>query len=318
MSNKIISELQYKDKDSISSNNRTYVPCKGKYKISSKDYSNGVIDDYIRESANFSEIKFNGYSMPKSGERKNDDCGRWSIKACFNVTCHRGGMEYGKRFKRSCDDALCPECGDTWLHKEAKRASDKIKAYAKRFRKPSKHLVWSPDPTNLKFAGMGVREMRKIARSDLKEVGCEGGMMILHMFRDRIVDDVKQWYVSPHFHCVGFGWIKVTKEWHARSKAIITNLGVRDSVYNTISYQLSHASIKKGSQTVTWFGTMSNGKMKWYKAPSTVERCPYCNERLIVAEFTEVFEPPPLDWNNDLLPVGSFCVLNSDGRWQSE
>jgi len=280
---------------------RTYVPCKGKYK-------NGVIDDYLQDSYNFFKVRTNGFVMPKSGGIKNDDCGRWGVKGCFNVGSHPDGMEYGKRFKMSCDDPLCPECADTWLFKESRRASDKLNAYAKRFKLPVKHLVWSPDPTYFKFKEMGIKEMRKVCRNDLKEAGCVGGNMILHPFRYRMVDDKKMWYVSPHFHVIGFGWIVTTKELHAKSHAIIKNLGKRDSVKNTMSYLLSHAGVKKGVQTVVWFGTMSNGKMDWYEIPKTTDICPHCEQKLVVAEFTEVFEPPPPEWDDGLLSVGSLFV----------
>jgi len=284
-------------KDSVKSD-RAYVPCKTKYQDS-------VIDDYINNSSNFKTVQYMGFRMPGSNEEpKYDTCGQWGYRVCQNTSCHPGGMEYAQRFQISCFDAYCPTCKGAWAHRQAKSATRKLKAYAQKSHKPAKHIVWSPDPANQKFSGMGIKGLRKLCRKDLKAVNFKAGMLVLHMFRDKEVQGRKVWYVSPHFHIVGFGWITGAE---TLSGAVVKNLGVRDSIYNTVLYQLSHASIKKGGQTVTWGGELSYNKYSTPKGGNSVH-CPYCDDRLAVMSLTVVFKPPCDDWKDGLFIPGSFFV----------
>ena len=284
-----------------SKSTKAYVPCKTKYQDS-------IIEDYANNSANFKTVQYQGFRMPGSNaEPKYDTCGQWGYRVCQNVSCHPGGMEYAQRFQVSCFDAYCPTCKGAWAHRQSKTATKKLKKYQKKYKTPAKHLVWSPDLTNKDFLSMGIKNLRKACRRDLKSVGFKGGMIVLHMFRDKEVQGRKIWYVSPHFHVIGFGWITVTKEWHAKSNAVIKNLGVRDSIYNTVLYQLSHASIKKGVQTVTWVAALSYNKGESPKENNSV-RCPYCNDCLAVLEPTVVFKPPDTVWKDGLFAPGSFFV----------
>jgi len=275
-----------------------YVPCKTKYQDS-------VIDDYARESANFKNIEYLGFRMPGSNDRPKDErCGQWGFRVCQNHSCHPGGQEYAERFQISCFDAYCPTCKGSWAHRQAKSATIKLKAYAKKYHKPAKHIVWSPDMTDQKFKGIGIKGLRKLCRKDLEDVKFKAGMLVLHMFRDKEVQGRKVWYVSPHFHIVGFGWITGAE---TLSGAVVKNLGVRDSIYNTVLYQLSHASIKKGVQTVTWVGGLSYSKGEG-KQPRVTPRCPYCEQRLAVMLTTNVFKPPCDVWKNGMFEPNSFYV----------
>jgi len=285
-----------------------YVPCKTKYQDS-------VIEDYINNSANFKTVQYLGFRMPGSNnEPKKETCGQWGYRVCQNTSCHPGGMEYAERFQVSCFDALCPTCKGAWAHRQSKTATIKLKKYSKKFHTPAKHLTWSPDPNNPKFVEMGIKKLRKACRIDLKAVGFKGGMIVLHMFRDKEIDGRKFWYVSPHFHIIGFGWIEGTKEMSAKSGAIVRNLGVRDSIYNTVLYQLSHASIKKGVQTVTWVASLSYNKGESSKEDNSL-CCPYCDDRLAVLQTTVVFKPPSVDWKCALFEPGSFFLPEKPYVW---
>lgn len=281
---------------------RAYVPLKGKYQ-------NGVIDDYLRDSYNFHDVRWCGVGMPRSGVIKDNNCGRWGVKCCFNTESHPDGKEYGKRFRMSCDRAECPECGDIWLFKSARRATEKIEACAKRYHQPVKHFVWSPNPNNVDVKTAGIKKLREMANNDLTAAGAFGFSLICHPWRDRMIGDKREWYFSPHFHAIGFGWIKVNKDF-GTTRGVVKNLGVRESVMATFMYQLSHAGIKTGFHTVTWYGKMSYGKMSWYKPVLHPDLCPHCDKELVIGEFTVVFDPPPIEWQEGLLLKGSLCVLN--------
>jgi len=81
---------------------------------------------------------------------------------------------------------------------------------------------------------------------------------------------VRFWYIRPHFHIIGYAPRdydnpandpfnpELINEIYESTGYIVKNLGVRDSVYLTAFYQLSHCGVKKGFQTVTWVGALSN------------------------------------------------------------
>jgi len=121
-------------------------------------------------------------------------------------------------------------------------------------------------------------DLRRRTYSISKESGFRGGSCIFHPFREN--DLTKEWYFSPHFHLIGYGWIQGTKEGYARHGWIVKNVGLRKTVSGTALYQLSHAGIHEKYHTVTWFGTLSYNKLKVPRQLPSKETCPICGERL--------------------------------------
>ena len=149
-----------------------------------------------------------------------------------------------------------------------------------------KHPELGSGKEAVKFSGFTKlkRKMSKIA----KKVGFRGGCAIFHPFANEELDEdekitvqvdphtgefdfkalkeyfrkrnknVKLWYIRPHFHLIGYGWIEGAEAEYARSGWVVKNLGVRDSVMATALYQLSHAGYREGQHTVCWIGFMSN------------------------------------------------------------
>ena len=116
---------------------------------------------------------------------------------------------------------------------------------------------------------------------------------------------IRFWYVRPHFHIIGYAprdydnpendsfTPELIEAIYEDTGYIIKNLGVRDSVRNTAHYQLSHCGVKKGIQTVTWFGALSNRNYcKLNPLPKfkpRKPRCPDCDAELY-----------PVRWEPDL------------------
>jgi len=104
-----------------------------------------------------------------------------------------------------------------------------------------------------------------------------------------------EWYFSPHFHVVGLGWTEGTAENYEKTGWIVKGLGIRKSVFWTMEYLLSHAGIRKGVHTVTWFGRLCSNRME--KTPilgKIREICPYCGRDLHPLRFCGTEDPPPL------------------------
>ena len=175
------------------------------------------------------------------------------------------------------------------LGRESNKATRRIEKYEELSKKPAKHIVISV-PSWL--YNEQAKNLRREAYRVLKAVNCKGGTLIFHPFRFH--KDYKEWYYSPHFHCIGFGWISNTEEVYNKEGWIVKNKGLRDSVFATFYYQLSHAGVKKGLHTLTWFGDLSYSKLKVEEEPNP-DVCPLCSAKLRPVYFYGLFGgmPPP-------------------------
>ena len=151
-----------------------------------------------------------------------------------------------------------------------------------------------------------------------------GGMTIFHPFRRKcprcgMVPEMGhktclncgklwfEWYFSPHFHIVGFGWIEGVGEIYKDTGYVVVNVGVRKSVAGTVLYQLSHCGTHQDYHTITWFGALSYNKLKVEPEERTGNTCPTCGRKLIrVGWFGQ--GPDPLDGQ----PEGEYG-LDPDG-----
>ena len=250
------------------------------------------IFERMHEAQNWLDIEQDGWHLPAVDLPK-DDCGKWQTKGCLNVAAHKGtefeGKVFIKTFQKSCYRAACMTCFRKWMARESNKATRRVEKYEKLSGKPAKHIVISV-PSWKYYEEL--RELRKQAYKILKSVNCKGGTLIYHPFRyDK---KTKQWYFSPHFHVIGFGWISNVEEIYNQHGWIVKNKGVRDSVFATFYYQLSHAGIKKGYHTLTWFGDLSYSKLKVEEEPNS-DVCPLCEAKLRLVFHYGLFgwEPPP-------------------------
>lgn len=257
------------------------------------------IFDQLHESSNWYTIEQDGWHLPATKE-SHDWCGKWYAKGCLNVEAHKGteceGKGYVKTFQRSCYRADCVGCEPKWRGRESNKATRRIEKYEEKSGKHAKHIIVSPPQW---LYGKSKKELSKLCYKILKDVGCIGGTVIFHPFRyDK---KYKDWYYSPHFHILGFGWIECVTENYQKNGWIIKNKGFRDSIFATFYYQLSHAGIKKHNHALVWFGDLSYSKLKVEKEDVDNNICPYCHAKLREVESYGVFYCKPPDIEIELL-----------------
>ena len=164
------------------------------------------IFEQMHESTNWFWIEHEEWHLPGTKEA-HDWCGKWLTKGCLNVQAHKGtkceGKGYVKTFQRLCYRADCEVCYKKWIAREANKATRRIEKYEDQSGKHAKHIIVSP-PGWLYYKSK--KELAKQSYQILKDIGCIGGTSIFHPFRYE--KDLKQWYFSPHFHVIGFGWIE--------------------------------------------------------------------------------------------------------------
>jgi len=242
-------------------------------------------------------------------------CGVFVSYGCLHVEGHSSNQAYVKTYALSCFKSSCKKCWYTWSAREANHGTHKIQTYEKitttKYRKnPAKHIVVSVPK---KYWDLDYKKLKKRARDIVKTNNIEAGCMIFHPYslmekpNGSFIDDIQEWYYSPHFHIIGFGWIddNIVKDTYDETEWVIKNLGTRDSVYSTFLYQLSHCGINEKFHSVTWFGNLSNGNVAKYRIeckPLKDENpmmCPECMtslRKLVVLDYQTLFHKPP-DWS---------------------
>jgi hypothetical protein len=219
--------------------------------------------------------------LPGHGEAYSD-CGSWRSKGCLNVEEHNqqgicedmAGKVFVKRYRRTCMRAECPTCYESWAGKEAGKIQYRLRASPKK-RRPI-HLIVSPSMADICM--LSFEDLRRKSYVVSKKSGFLGGSCIFHPFRENELS--KEWYFSPHFHMIGYGWIEHTKEGYEEHGWVVKNSGLRKTVSGTALYQLSHAGVHPKYHTVTWFGSLSYNKLRVPPMPEREECCPICGQKL--------------------------------------
>jgi hypothetical protein len=193
------------------------------------------------------------------------------------------------------------------MSRESNKSASRIAIYEQNTGESAKHIVISPAHY---LKNKPVSELRKEAYKILKNVNAKGGCMVVHPFRKYEQTNFSYsskwvWFQSIHFHVVGFGWIEKVAENYKKNGWIVKNLGVRKSNFGTIRYILSHAGVKKGSHTLTWFGELSYSKLKVPDYVNEERLCPYCSEELgeVMPLGPDVVKPPKQQLE---------CIVNAD------
>jgi len=276
--------------------------------------------EYLKQNSNWNEVQHQdtwatiiadenplekpSWKLPGTKEPR-EYCGKWVTEGCLNVEAHGKlrpdgssypGKAFIKRFKKSCYRAECSECDFKWNARESNKATRRIETFQKKvwkkFKKKVKpvHVVASPPSSDYK---MGYKKLRKKVYEKLKNVGVRGGACVYHPFKRSLLSDGSwYWYFSPHFHIVCFGWVEDVGEEYRNSGYVIINKGVRDSVFATFYYLLSHAGVYKGRHSLTWFGTCAYGKLHSEPEPKK-HLCPICKDPLRPVAFIGTDRGPP-------------------------
>jgi len=222
------------------------------------------------------------WGLPGHGEAYYN-CGHLKNKGCLNVEGHKqnlvdgtaaAGKVFVRRYRRTCMRAQCPICYESWAGREAGKIEYRLRASPKKAR--DIHVVVSP--STMDVLRLSYEDLRRKTYVVAKKSGFWGGSCIFHPFRKEVLTG--KWYFSPHFHLLGFGWIRGTKEGFEDHGWVVKNLGVRKTVSGTALYQLSHAGVHERYHTITWFGRLAYNKLRVPKQERPVEICPICGEPL--------------------------------------
>lgn len=252
-------------------------------------------EDFVSEHkfcTNWMDIEYQGWKLPAI-EEPHDWCGLWKTIGCINADKHealgKGRLVYVKQFRRSCYRAKCKSCYTNWIARQANVSTRRVETYFEKSKQRPIHLILAV-PTNQQY--LPVKLLRQRMSHILKLGNIKGASVVFHPFR--FSKSQHNWYVSPHFHLVGFGKSSDIKNAFGRYGWYVKEAGERESVFQTFCYLLSHCGIQKGYQAVTWFGSLSYSKLHVEKEPR-ITKCPLCNGEFEEIYYEEPFHPiiPP-------------------------
>ena len=270
---------------------------------------------------------YGDFELVGHGKQTNENCGRFvSFKGCLHTELHDkttlDGVNYkGKVFVRkvhaSCDKPTCPVCYKSgWAVREADRITQRIRE-ASKTAGVAEHIIVSVPKVDY---GLDFEKLRLKAVKVLSSRGVIGGVLIFHGFRYRSYDvynngirNMRGWYWSPHFHCIGFilnGYAQCRRCPKFEAKSVITCAGCdgfeartrrlfekdgyivkvkgeRKTIMGTAWYQLNHSSVKRNVarfHVATWFGTCSYRKLK-VTIEKRKEVCPICQKELVPLRY---------------------------------
>jgi hypothetical protein len=258
--------------------------------------------------------------------------GYFGVDFCPNVHLHdfvsldgvnyRGKTSWVKRF-RSCDKPSCPICYKRWAQRQARHVEARVKVLEKQLGKKAEHIVWSPKSD---YYGLSFEELKAMMRKELKACGYLGGYEIFHMeryanFHESREKGVPQgWYISLHFHIIGFidgkymcrdcrkpkseclncsgfdgrarrvhfGYVDRSGHKYEGSGSIIKVMDKRKTIWGTAFYQLNHSTIRvNGSrQNVgVWSGVAGKRKLKLKPEDLYRHTCPICQSMMVHGQY---------------------------------
>ena len=226
---------------------------------------------------NWNDGRFDGFTLPGINEQK-DTFNQFVIIGCVNAKEHErkgfGNKNYAHKFKMTCGNPKCIACYEHWITREANRAKKRIKQHQENTRDKPIHVVLSPHKTEHRRTE---KQLRKTAMKILHEVNVKDGALVFHPWR--LDKKIQQMYLFPHFHFVGFGWIRNAQVVAEKYGWKILYKGIRKTLFGTFCYLLSHCGVKHRRHSVTWLGKLSYGQLR-IKNKSEPQKCPACGKKL--------------------------------------
>lgn len=240
-----------------------------------------------------------GFQLPGHGLARSD-CGEFHTVGC---------LEHGYIEVRitSCKRADCPICRQKWAGRLAGKSEHRISQV--RGLGPPKHITISLPQNDWGLVQTDYPRLRRKVYKIAKKVGVKGGCLVFHPFRRRCprcgaipLMGYKtcgfcgnywfEWYFSPHFHIVGFGWIEGTGAEFLKSGYVVKNIGRRKSVGGTVLYLLSHSGVHLDYHVLTWFGALSYNKLRVDPEVREGNLCPTCGSPLVPCAWFGLGDSP--------------------------
>lgn len=275
--------------------------------------------------------------LPDGSTIYEDDLIRWTVAGRGTLrhdpkfvskilSCENDIGHYLKVIPHHCGKLSCPTCSPYEISYNSTKTAIKLMTgakYAERNNRADRvlqHITISP-PQGLYFKFLtidGFQEMKKYAVKVASDAGIKGGLIIFHPYRQNGInddDDIPDDYTptasndgnkhharfAPHFHVLGFGWLKPASREFMEShkgwlfKAIRTGknrIKTITDVIGVINYLMSHAGlISEDShakmprmKVISWIGLCNSHVLTYIcdEKIGTEQLCEECGENIVI------------------------------------
>lgn len=252
----------------------------------------------LRRNQPVYEVAPSKWALLGSGRSKND-CGEWRANASISED-----FKWIKRIKDGCRSRECPIDWPRYIQRQIVAVENRFWTFNKTVNHLNKslkaqgkqqiilgnlrHVVISPPQIvarGLMQTEEGFTALKRQMNYRQDQCGIIAGVSVFHAHRWHDKKDCSKanglygvchacdqgieygkWYDSPHWHILGYGYIKNTEGIFDKSGWFIKNIGDRDNVYGVIWYLLSHAAYwsqnPKRFQSLAYLGLLSMQKLK--------------------------------------------------------
>lgn len=263
------------------------------------------------------------------------------------LSCENDIGHYLKVIPHHCGKLSCPACSPYEISYNSTKTAVKLMTgakYAERNNRADRvlqHITISP-PQGLYFKFLtldGFQEMKKYAVKVASDAGIKGGLIIFHPYRQNGInddDDIPDDYTptasndgnkyharfAPHFHVLGFGWLKPASAEFMEShkgwlfKAIRTGknrIKTITDVIGVINYLMSHAGLISDDspakttrmQVINWIGLCNSHVLTYIceERIGTEQLCEECGENIVIHAVTK--------YNDDVELKGNLYVYQT-------
>lgn len=223
-----------------------------------------------------------GYRMVGTGEASRQ-CGTYNNVRCPVSHRVRGKLRYlVYHMVNDCDKRECPVCYNRWAARTARRIDHKLRYYKpETHRKRFIHLMLQPP--HGKHGDITVNDAWNVLQVFMSKFSVRswfaGGVGVRHDWQggdhethSGVNGEVSGvWREGKHFHFVVDGYLDYSDqgEFFRATGWFIKDLRRRKTNWGTFRYLLSHASFKKGTHAVKYFGALS------YRNHKTPDQFPF-------------------------------------------
>lgn len=265
-----------------------------------KKLSKNVLEDFNHSPVSCPLAKYGIYldydpelifDLTGTGESY-DNCGELKIvRKCPNAG-HEAGHYY-EAVPHNCGRWLCPTCYKYPAKKEAQKIVERLYKMRRSYRENGynlgriEHYVVSPPQDWAKeflYNLGGYKKLRRKAYRLLRKYGLYGGVVIFHGWRQD--DETGLWYLSPHFHILGCGYLIRSNEFYERTGWVYKKKGKRETLKGTAYYLLTHCAVISGEKrsypAYTYFGCFAYNKARVVeeREPDSLI-CDKCGEKVV-------------------------------------
>ena len=213
-----------------------------------------VVSNLGRKLSNYITWAMPGSDKERPGRCK---CGfiHASDRSIVYTTCPDNQDHHLKAKAKHCWSLRCPRCMNDTALRKAVAVEKRMLLYAELLKKEGRkvplvsHWTVSPPQEFMKSAMQTFEAYDSVCNyieSELAKCGAQAGFNVFHPWRQNKKDGRDYWELSPHFHCILYGYIDTDRFRNDNPGWVIKKIHARQrikSIRHTVAYLFTHMGV---------------------------------------------------------------------------